>query len=96
MPYCKEVTVTTCMKPLVVALLLVSACTVTPNPDARRALPDYAVVVGTQQWAVTCGNASVTGDWNQSSGFYAEDGSLKDHDRFCDDMKAGSNIRRGR
>jgi hypothetical protein len=85
------------ISPAVLAALLlafVNGCTLTADSAARRSLPDYAVPVGIQAWAVTCGNATVTGDWNQSGGFYSVDGSLKSRERFCDDMQARSRIRR--
>ncbi|MES2606290.1 MAG: hypothetical protein V4603_15250 [Pseudomonadota bacterium] len=78
---------------LTVCWLSITDCAATPNPAPRQALPNYAVPVGTLGWSVLCGNANVAGDWNDASAFYDENGKVKDHQRFCDEMQTGSRIR---
>lgn len=85
-----------CKGILLAGVLFLTACTATPNPDARRQLPGYATPTGPQSWTVICDNRTVTGDWNDTTGFYNAEGAQKDRERFCDDIQAGTNIRRSR
>ncbi len=94
MQSCKEVAPTATRMLRVLLLLLFGGCAAAPDRTASRLLPDYAVAVGNQAWAVTCGNATISGDWNQDDGFFNSDGSQKSHQRFCNDIQARSRIRR--
>ena len=74
---------------------LTTACAIAPNPDNQRPLPDYAIQTGGYGgWVVTCVRGSVYGDWNTAKSFYDENGTLKDRERFCDDIQTGSRITR--
>lgn len=78
---------------LVALAVALAGCT---HKQARKPLAPYAVATGGMAWSVTCPGGAVASDFSDNEVFYDANGQLKELDRFCEEMQAGSRIRRVR